>query len=245
MGFGIVLLTLAAYGLATWLWLNERTPNFLLALVAGHLSALPSPLWQALYRFSYDERFTPLLTLVGRPLPLIIFVAAWTIMLPPLIVFYLYRHDWWLPSYTSGLLTFVMFVFYHWLIETIGMRAGWWRFDAATQLPLGLPMALFSALMNALIGLGALSTLILTQRYAWLSLLMVLVPMPVALSLFVNGLLGAPLYTALLLRNNLLLDAESWAGAIGAVGTLGLLLWGAHMVASVIAGQRLPNRRSA
>jgi hypothetical protein len=50
-------------------------------------------------------------------------------------------------------------------------------------------------------------------------------PIPLALSLLVHGLLGAPLYTVLILR------AQSWAGAIGLLGTLGLLFSGAHIVA--------------
>ena len=50
--------------------------------------------------------------------------------------------------------------------------------------------------------------------------------------LLVHGLLGAPLYTALLLH------AQSWAGAIGLIGTLGLVASGVHIVASSLEQPR-------
>jgi hypothetical protein len=233
MELGVFLFTLGAYGLAGWLWWREETPNYLVALVAGHLGSLPSPLWQLLYQFSYDPNWAPLFTLFERPLPFVIFMAAWTMMLPPLVVFFLYKHRWWFPGYAPGILTFVLFVIYHLIIENIGLRGGWWIYRGADTLPLGLRVTFLSALMSGLISLGLLSLLILTRRYAWVSLLVILLPMPLVLSLFVHGLLGAPLYTALLLR------AQSWAGAIGMLGTLGLLLWGAHIVAGSIEGQKM------
>lgn len=250
---GIILLTVGAYGLAIYLWWRERSPNYLIAIIAGHLVSLPSPLWQALYGFMYNVRSPVLYTLLGHPLPRTIFLAAWTIMLPPLAIFFLFRHRWWFAGYTAGLLTFLLFVFYHLLVEMSGLRAGWWCYTgqsalpfglpllpaapvsfvcSTSPLPLGLPITLLSALMNGLVSLGLLSALLLTHRYAWTSLLVILLPMPLLLSLFVHGLLGAPLYAALLL------GAQSWAGVIGLLGTLGLLTWGAHIVAGSLNRQR-------
>lgn len=233
MQFGIFLLTLLAYGLAFFLWYRERTPNYVVGLLAGHLFSLASPLWQMLYRFSYDPQWAPLYTAFGHALPRLTFIAAWTFMIPPLLIFFLYRNHWWEPSYLIGLLTFALFVVYYLIIESLGIRSGWWHYSNADTLPLGLQVTLLSALMNGLVALGSLSILIMTRRYAWLSLLLLLLPMPLILSLFVNGLLGAPLYTVLLLQ------AQSWAGIIGMIGTLGLLLWGAHIVASAFEGQRV------
>lgn len=249
---GIVLLTIGVYGLAGYLWWHEQTPNYLIALVAGHCGSLLSPLWQSLYGFVYNQQFPPLYTLFGNPLPRPIFIGAWTIMLPPLLIFFLFRHRWWFTGYTTGLLTFVLFVLYHLLVESVGVRAGWWCYTgrsalpidvplmplapppvspscSAPVLPFGMPVAYLSALMNGLVSLGLLSVLLLTHRYAWTSLIWILPPIPLLLSLFVNGLLGAPLYAALLLR------AQSWAGAIGMLGTLGLLVWGAHIVAGSLS----------
>ena len=255
MELGVILLTLGAYGLAIYLWWRERSPNYLIALIAGNLISLLSPLWQSLYGFSYASRLPALYMLLDHPLPRTIFLAAWTIMLPPLAIFYLYRHRWWVSGYATGLLTFARFVIYFLVVEMTGVRAGWWCYSGRTALPFGLipagqsiqeaascygptlsfglPVTLLAALMNGLIALGLLSALLLTHRYAWSSLIFILLPIPLLLSLFVHGLLGAPLYAALLLQAQ-----ASWAGAIGLLGTLGLLAWGAHIVAGSLSQQR-------
>jgi hypothetical protein len=249
MQFGVIILTLAIYGLAIYLIWAERSYNYLIALISGNLLSLLSPLWQSLYGFSYSNDFATWFTFLGNPLPSIIFTVAWTVVLPPLIIFYLYRHNWWISNYTTAMITFVAFVLYFQLLEMIGVRAGWWCYSGTTALPFivsstptaisntcfgptlafGLPVTLLSAIMNGLIALGTLSALILTSRYAWTSLLVIVLPIPLLLSLFVNGLLGAPLYSALLLQAQ-----ASWAGALGMLGTLGLLIWAAHIVASAL-----------
>jgi hypothetical protein len=146
-------------------------------------------------------------------------------MLPPVLVFYLFRHRWWFPSYLTSILTFALFVLYHLLVETISLRQGWLRYSNGA-LPLGLAQPLLAALMNGLVSLGALAALLLTRRYSVTSLLGIVLPIPLALSLLVHGLLGAPLYTALLLQ------AQSWAGAIG------LLASGVHIVAGSLEQPR-------
>ena len=254
MQLGVILLTVGVYGLAAYLWWREHSANYVMALLAGNLMALLSPLWQSLYGFSYNSQLPALFMLLGHPLPRTIFMAAWTIMLPPLVIFYLYRHNWWYSSYATGLLTFALFVVYFLVIEMSGVRAGWWCYSGRTSLPLGLlqlgqpvtaqtcygpplsfglSVTFLAALMNGLVALGLLSALLLTHRYAWTSLVFILLPIPLLLSLFVNGLLGAPLYAALVLQAQ-----ASWAGALGLLGTLGLLAWGAHIVAGSLGQQR-------
>ena len=104
-------------------------------------------------------------------------------------------------------------------------RQSWLLYHNSVLLPLGVPQLLLSAIMNGLVGLATLAAILLTRRYSLTSLLWIVMPIPLALSLLVHGLLGAPLYTALILQ------AQSWAGAIGLLGTLGLLLSGAHIIA--------------
>lgn len=247
---GVIILTISAYGIAWILWWRDGSPAYLIALIAGQCGSLLSPLWQSLYGFVYDQRLPILYTFLGNTLPRPIFLAAWSIMVPPLAIFFLFRHRWWFAGYTTSLITLILFVLYHLLIEVVGVRAGWWCYTGQSALPfmasqspnapelctattlLGVPLTVLSASMNGLISLGLLSVLLLTQRYAWSSLILILTPMPVLLSLFVYGLLGAPLYTALLL------GAQSWANALGLVGTLGLLLWGAHIIATSLHQQR-------
>jgi hypothetical protein len=242
--FGVILLTVSMYILAIYLWWRDHAPNYLVALIAGHVGSLLSPLWQALYgfeynpqfsvyyRFHFEERFAALARLNELPLPRPVFLGAWTIALLPLAIFYLSRHRWWFPGYLTSLLTFVLFVLYHLLVELIGLRQGWWRYTGQLWLPLGMPETLLSALMNGLVSLGLLATLLLTRRYALPSLMLILLPMQLALCLFVNGVLGAPIYMVRLLQ------AQSWAGAIGLLGTLGLVVWGAHIVASSLGRPR-------
>lgn len=243
MQVGVIFASVVVYALAIFLWWRERAPNYFVALLAGHLAVLLSPFWQMLYVFSYNKDF-PILYRIGSVggiqalarlqafgLPRPVFLGAWSIMLAPLLIFFLYRHRWWFPGYLTSLLTFILFVLYHLLVETIGLRQGWWNYNGGA-LPLGLGQPVLAALMNGLVSLGALAALLLTRRYALGSLLAILLPIPLALCLLVHGLLGAPLYTALLLQ------AQSWAGAIGLIGTLGLVASGVHIVASSLEQPR-------
>lgn len=237
MEVGVVLLTVFVYGLAIFLWVREGSPNYVVALLGGHLATLLSPFWQALYGFSYDptmaaiyrlsidERLQSLTRLQEYALPRPVFLGGWLNILPALLVFYLYRHRWWFPGYVTNVLTFTLFVVYYMLVEVIVQRQGWLLYHNSVLLPLGVPQLLLSAIMNGLVGLGTLAAILLTRRYSLASLLWIVMPIPFALSLLVHGLLGAPLYTALILQ------AQSWAGAIGLLGTLGLLLSGAHIIA--------------
>jgi hypothetical protein len=236
MLIGVILFTIGVYGLAVYLGLQERSASYVVALLGGHLAALASPLWQALYGFAYDPAFARLFAWergdTAHALPLPVFLAGWTIALPALVIFFLYRRRLWFSGYLSGLLTLAIFVLYHLLVETIGLRAGWWSYTEAAPLPFGVSAVTLAALMHGLVSLGLLAALLLTRHYAPLSLLAFLLPVPLALTLLVNGLLGAPLYTVLLLR------AQSWAGVIGMLGTLGLLAWCAHIIAGGIAQQQ-------
>ncbi len=226
MELGILLFTIGAFGVAGVLAWRDRHPHYLIALASGQIATFLSPLWQRLYGFSYDPSFSPLLSAFDRPLPTTIFLAGWTLMLPPLAIFFLYQRRWWLSGYFTGALTFVLFTLYHILIETIGARAGWWQYADGGVLPFDISVTVLAGLMNGLVSLGGLAMLLITRHYAWPMLLAVILPAPLLMSALVHGLLGAPLYTVLLLR------AQSWAAAIGMIGTLGLILWGAHIIAS-------------
>ena len=241
MALGVILFTLLAYGLAVFLWLREHATTYIVALLSAHVAALLSPFWQALYGFSYnptmaavyrlhiDERLQSLTRLQEYALPQPVFFGAWLSLLPALVVFYLYRHRWWFPTYVTNILTFSLFVAYHLLLELIIQRQGWLLYLGNVLLPLGVPQQLLSALMSGLLSLGVLAALLLTRRYSLTSLLWIVLPIPFALSLLVYGLLGAPLYTALLLQ------AQSWAGAIGLLGTLGLVFSGVHIIAGSLS----------
>jgi hypothetical protein len=237
MEIGVILLTLGAYGLAIYQGLRERTALYAVALLAGQISTLPSPLWQLLYQFQYQSFLTPLYIVFEHPLPRAIFLAGWTALLPPLLVVVLTQRQRWAASYAAALLLFTLFLIYHLVIEAIGIRSVWWNYRSPS-LPLGLSSDLLAAIMNALVSLGALAALQMTRRHTLFSLLIFVLPIPLLLRLLVHGLLGAPIFTVLLIRSFLPeLSPESWADTIGTLGTIILLGWAVHLVAVTLARQ--------
>ncbi|KAB8141910.1 hypothetical protein F8S13_17415 [Chloroflexia bacterium SDU3-3] len=234
----ITILTVVLFALSVYLWWREHSPMYCIALFAGMFGTLASPLWQLLYRFSYDPALGRAVAYLGFGVPGVVVMGGWLLVLPALLIFYLTRVGWWFSGYLSGWLAFVLFVVFHMLIEVFGTKAMWFSYDSAVYLPFGIQLAVISALMNALITLGTLSVLILSQRYALTSLLLILLPTPLVLSLFIHGLLGAPLYATLFLQLHRI--TSGWATSIGVLGTIGLLAWGAHTMASVLASQQGP-----
>lgn len=231
MAFLAALLLIICYALAAYLGWLERTPLYLFAILAGHLSSLASPLWRLLYNVSYNLDLDTVQTLLGQSVPLpVVLGAGWYYPLPALVVFYLYTARWWFPGALSGLLTYLVFLLYYLLIEALGLRTNVWDYRSDV-LPLGLSAPLLAALMAGLVAYGLLYTLLAVQRMSWSSMLLSLLPAPLALSLLVNGLLGAPLWLALLL------DAQPWMVLVGLLSALGLLVWAVQIVTGGI--QRL------
>jgi hypothetical protein len=237
MELGIIILTIGAIGLAVYQGLRERTTFYVVALIAGMLSTLPSPLWQLLYGFRYQPNLTPLLMFFGNPLPRMVFLAGWIVVFPALVTIALSQRRAWFTSYLAAILLFTIFLVYHMVIETVGTRSGWWGY-ITVLLPLNIASSVLAAIMNALVSLGILAALQVTRHYTLGSLLLFLLPIPLLLRLFVHGILGAPIFTGLLLRTYLpSLVTESWADLIGVLGTAALVLWAIHLVASTIARQ--------
>ena len=224
MDFLAILLTLLCYGLAGYLWWQYKTPMYLVILLSGHLAALASPLWSLLYGVVYRSDLAIMTMLFNRPVFRTLFIAsAWFYTLPALLVFYLYQTRWWFPGYITGLLTFAAFMLYHMLIEALGLRANIWSYSSAASLPL-VSSPFLSTLMAALISLALLYVLLVTYRYALPSMLVTLLPATLAISLLIHGLLGAPLWIALLLQ------AQSWTISVGMISTLALLAWATHIL---------------
>src|SRR4051794_21223690 len=98
----VFLLTLVCYGLALYLWWQEKTPHYFVALVGGHLSALLSPLWAVVYGVIYDPSLEVLREVFGQPLyKVVVQAGAWYYPLPALLVLFLYQRRWWFPGYVS------------------------------------------------------------------------------------------------------------------------------------------------
>ncbi len=172
----------------------------------------------------YDERLPVAFSFVDRSLPWVILLGAWLITLPPLVILFLIRQRLWFSGYLTSVMTFALFVLFYVLLETIGVGARLWLYGDRAMLPLDIPMTLFAGLSHGLVAFGVLAILIFTRHYSLMSQLIFLLPAPLIMSVVVHGMLGAPLYTILLL------NAQSWAGIIGMAGSLGLLAAGAIYV---------------
>lgn len=224
MELAAILLTVIVYGLAGYLWWQQRSPIYLFALLSGHLSALASPLWRLLYGVTYSSGLDTIQAILGQPIPqTVLIAAAWYYPLPALVVLFLYQTRWWFPGLITGLLTFLVFLLYHLLIETLGLRNSLWSYRGLA-LPLGLSSPIFSALMSGLVSYGLLYVLLAVYRYAWLSMALAMLPAALVLSLGVHGLLGAPLWVALLLQG------APWMVTIGMLSAIALLLWAVSII---------------
>jgi hypothetical protein len=231
MEFAVILVMLVCYALAAYVWWLEEEPHYLFTLLGGHLAALLSPLWAQLYDVVYSPAFSMARLPLDQSVPRAVVIgSAWFYPLPALLVLYLYQRRWWFPGYVSGLLTYGLMLLYHLLIQALGLRGGAWRYGAGSLLIPGLPPALLAAAMGALVSLGLLYTLLITQRYAWLSLLLTLLPATLLLSLLVHGLLGASLWVPLLLLSPpWSLTLPRWLIMLGLLATVTLLGWAIHI----------------
>ncbi|NJN66360.1 MAG: hypothetical protein HC884_06425 [Chloroflexaceae bacterium] len=227
MEAAISLLTVLCSGAALYLWWHQRTPIYLLALISGSIGSLVSPLWPLLYGSTYASGMTVFYELFGLTLSQpVVMAASWFYPVPALVVLYLYRLRWWLPGYLPAIFTYLIFLFYHVLIEVVGLNLNIWSYQASYRvLPLGIAHWFLSALMAALISLALLYLLLLTLRQSWDSMGIVILPSLLLLNLLVRGLLGAPVWISLLFRS------QSWAASIGMISTLALLAWALHIVA--------------
>lgn len=220
-----ILVTIVCYALAGFLWYQQRAPIYLLCLISGHLAAFASPLWNLLYGVQFSPNLETIQALMGETVPTAVLIAsAWYYPLPAALVLFLFTTRWWFPGYLSAIITFLIFLLYHLLIETVGLRSNMWAADWPT-LPLGLPGALLPATMAGVISFGMLYVLLSTYRYALLSLALVIIPAVLGISLLVRGILGSPVWVALLL------DGVTWAITIGMICVLALLAWAVHIVA--------------
>jgi hypothetical protein len=227
MQAAVILLTFICYGAAIYLWWRSHTPIFFFTLLAGHLGSAMTPLWTLLYGKTYDAEMHPLYTLASFTVYQPIMISyAWVYTLPALAVLFLYQSRRWLSSYLMSLVTFGVFLLYHLLIELSGLSLGIWSYSNVTVLPFGIENWMLSIVMAALISLALLYVLLLIFRFSWTSMLVMLIPAPLLLSVLVRGLLGAPSWISLML------EVQTWAASIGVISTLALIAWAVHIVSS-------------
>lgn len=242
MEAAVVLFTLVCYGSAYVVWWRYESPLFFFALLSGHIGALASPLWMPLYGVVYRSDLAVVQVLFSQPLFRAVLIAsAWFYTLPALAGLVLCRMRWWSSGYATSLIAYGIFLFYHLAVEMLGLQFNVWSYSTIGALPLGVPHALVSAVMGALISLVLLYVLLVINHFAWPSVLIVLLPATLMSSLIVHGVLGAPLWIARVLSTQELLATQNWAVSVGLISTILLLIWAIHIISRGLqrADQRL------
>jgi hypothetical protein len=229
METAVFLLTIVCYGIAIYLWWLRDTPIFLLTLLAGHLGAFASPLRPLLYGVSYAPDLDVLYSIQGISLlwPVLI-ASAWFYAIPVLVVLSLHLSQVRVTSYALGVVTYIVFFGYHFLLERIGVSWHLWSYHTDVGLPFGLSHTIVSALMSAAISFGLLYILLSISHHSRISMLFEVLPSIIGLNFFVRGLIGAPFWIAMKLD----VHSQEWIVAVGLVSALALLLYGVHTVAA-------------
>ncbi len=233
----LVLVTLATIGAAGYRYWAERSLRPPLLLLAGIVATLTQPLWIRLFDSAPDMpgrmvefgRFfeVPFWTLIG---------GGALLALPPLVVTFGLRQRWWSQHYAAAWGFFLVFVFFFLLVNSVELRTGATIFSLP-QLPRdGFPEALFHAMLLASISFGLLYAFVSTRHYGLQIALAPLLLSGFTTSAVLLGILSAPLWVA---RR---ISVSDRIALVGAVVTVGLVLWAIHLLANGLhasRGQRL------
>lgn len=234
MSTSLVLVTVICYLLALFLLWRERSLRYLLMLFAGHMVMLLLPIWQRVYQIRPMEAAG--LELLGRftiPWPLLI-GAGPLLALPPLVFYYGLRHRWWPRHYLAIWLAYVAFVMYFLFIEALLVRSGALLFDNSLLIAnTAIPAEIIQAVLLGGVSLGMAYTLVSTRHYALQIAIVPLLLSGLVAALLFLGVFASPLWVSGLL------DQEGLIVVGGGLVSLGLVLWGVHLLASGLhAGRR-------
>ena len=217
----IILITIVFYGAALYLWLQQRSYRYTIALIGGHLTVLLEPVWQRLYNYVYG--ISTSIILWEHQIPMYMVVgASWIITAPALGLFFAQRQRWWPRHYAAGILAYIGLCFYHLLVLSIGRSARLWQFTEQAQ-GWGNDYVIFLALFGGLVSLFILYALVATRYYAAEMGVPVLLGSIFGAPILVYGLLGAPFWVAMII------DTSPLFLRVAVVVTLLLLAWGVHL----------------
>lgn len=234
MTVSLMLTTIVSYLLALLLLWRDGSLRYLLILFAGHVLMLLVPLWQQVYQVTPIEGPGPLL--LGR------FTIPWSLLigggpvvaLPSLIFYYGLRHRWWSRHYAAIWASYIAFVMYFLFVEAVLVRNGALLFAGGVLLgETSVPAEIIQAVLLGGVSLGMAYTLVSTRHYALQVALVPLLLSGVVAALLFLGIFASPLWVTGLL------EQEGWIVIGGALVSLGLVLWGVHLLASGLhAGRR-------
>jgi hypothetical protein len=234
MTTSLMLITILSYLLALSLLWRDRSLRYLLILFAGHVLMLLVPLWQQVYQVTPIEGPGP--SLFGR------FTIPWSLLigggpvvaLPSLIFYYGLRHRWWPRHYLAIWVSYIAFVMYFLFIEAVLVRNGALLFAGGVLVgETAIPAEIIQAVLLGGVSLGMAYTLVSTRHYALQVALVPLLLSGIVAALLFLGIFASPLWVTGLL------EQEGWIVIGGALVSLGLVLWGVHLLASGLhAGRR-------
>lgn len=229
----LITFSLLAYALAALLLWRERAWRAPLVLVAGSLVVLVLPFWMQLYHMLPEGR--SVLSALSISASVAAVFGGPLIALPVLFFCAGLRQHWWTKNYAYVWAAYIVFVGYFLLLGRAMVVQG--VVPALTLLGSRQSIVLsLLALLMAGVCLSIVFTLVSSRDYgAVASVVAIAVSGVLAMVLF-WGLLGSPLWATRLLGVSGLSDRV----ALVLAGVCGLLiLWGVHLLASVLhAGRR-------
>jgi hypothetical protein len=232
----LAVITLLVYGLAIFLFLREGTLRYLLVLLAGHIAMLSTPLWARLYRFVItEETGLSIFGLAQVPWNLVLGGGV-LLVLPALIFYYGLRHGFWACHYAALWGTYIVFALYFLVYERL--FAGLISLQGSVLEVLDdtpFPAPFMIALLLAGVSLGIVYVVVSTRHFAFHIAVMPLLLSGLISMLVFLGIFASPLWIISLIG---LTEVSMWAIWGGILISLGLVLWGIHLLASVLHAGR-------
>lgn len=225
--------SLLAYAVAALLLWRERAWRAPLMLFAGSLAVLSLPFWMLLYRAVPGQN--NVLSTFGVEVGEAAIFGGPLVALPALLFCAGMGQRWWPRHYALVWLGYISFVLYFFLIGWIVVEEG--IVPALSLLGLNEDVVVgLLILLMAGVSLGIVYVTITSRDYAAFLAFLAIIISGIFGTLLFWGLLGAPLWATWLLG---LSTIPRWVALVLAGACAILVLWGVHLVASVLhAGRR-------
>ncbi|GAC1538198.1 MAG: hypothetical protein NVS2B7_09000 [Herpetosiphon sp.] len=230
------LLGIVAYGVALFLLWTDHTYRPLLLLTSGSIAMLGQPLLARLFGTTLPDGGRLIHLGQSYVVPASIVLAGGVLFgSPPLIVLYGLRHGWWGRHYATGWGFYLMFVLFFLIIDVIGLSRSTVIF-ARPQLGDALLLEGFlQILLLSGISFGILYAVVATRHFALRIALLPLLLSGLVAELLFYGVFGSPFWVLSLLHQQSQITGTAlpaWVVAAGALVSIGLTLWGVHLLAS-------------
>lgn len=229
----LILFSLLAYALAALLLWRDRAWRAPLVLLAGGLTVLLLPFWLYLYRMMPADTQTNEVFGIGATTAAVF--GGPLIALPALLFCAGLSQRWWSRHYAFVWIGYIAFALYFLAVGRLVLNSNILPTITLFGSSQGIILAVLPLLMAG-VTLGVVFTLISTRDYPILVAFLTVALSGVISTALFWGLLGSPLWAARFFG----FDDPSSTMVWGLIGvTVLLVLWGVHLLASVLhAGRR-------